>query len=110
MSGSKAKAKVAKMPKKRKAKDDFVYLVSWYGRGQTLISLNVVKDRADLQKYIDTTLAKIKALGSDDLVEGDSPDYFKAFNRTHWSGIYIRAKKVHNTLHEADILNPLGMK
>ena len=111
MSNSKAKAKVAKTSNKRKAKDDIVYLVSWYGRGQTLISVNVVKDRKNLQKYIDTTLAKIPLTGHTVHTEGDSPDYFKSFDATDYhSGIFIRAKKVNSTLREADILNPLGTR
>ena len=107
MNDSKAKKKL----KKCKAKDDVVYLVSWYGRGQTLISLNVVKDREDLQKYIDTTLAKISLSDHVNQTKGDSPDYFYSFDITNQrSGIFIRAKKINRTLHEADILNPLGTK
>jgi len=106
-----SKAKAAKKLKKRKAKADVIYIVSWYGRGQTLISLNVIKDREDLQKYIDATLAKIPSTGHNVHTEGNSPDYFKSFDASdNFSGIFIRAKKVNNTLHEADILNPLGTK
>lgn len=105
------KAKAVKAPKKRKAKDDVVYLVSWYGRGQTLISVNVVKDRKDLQKYIDTTLAKIPSSGHVVNTQGNSPDYFLSFDASdQGSGIFIRSKKVNGTLQEAHILNPLGTK
>jgi len=111
MSNNKAKAKVAKTLKKRKAKNDIVYLVSWYGRGQTLISVNIVKDRENLQKYIDKTLARIPLTGHTVQTKGDSPDYFASFDASdNFSGIFIRAKKVNNTLREADILNPLGTK
>lgn len=106
-----SKAKAVKTPKKHKAEDDVVYLVSWYGRGNTLISENVVKDKEDLQKYINMTLAKIPLSGYTVHTEGDSPDYFKSFDATDYSsGIFIRAKKINSTLREADILNPLGTK
>lgn len=106
-----SKAKAAKKPKKHKAKDDIIYLVSWYGRGQKLISLNVVKDREDLQKYINTTLAKIPLTNHIVHTKGNSPDYFESFDASdNFSGIFIRAKKVNSTLQEADILNPLGTK
>ena len=106
-----SKVKAAKKLKKYKAKDDIIYLVSWYGRGQTLISLNAVKDREDLQKYINTTLAKIPLTNHTVHTKGNSPDYFEAFDASdNFSGIVIRAKKVNNTLQEADILNPLGTK
>ena len=106
-----SKAKAVKKLKKHKAKDDVIYLVSWYGRGRTLISLNVVKDREDLQKYINTTLAKIPLTNNIVHTEGNSPDYFTAFDASDdCSGIFIRAKKVNSTLQEADILNPFGTK
>ena len=110
MNNSKAKA-VKKLKKRKDKEDDVVYIVSWYGRGQTLISLNVVKDREDLQKYIDKTLARIPLTGHVVHTEGNSPDYFMSFDATdHHSGIFIRAKKVNSTLREADILNLLGTK
>lgn len=81
-----------------------VYVVEWFGRGPTRLSQNITTDRNGLQKYIDKILNKRT---NNNKIEGNSPDYFTAFDaRDDYSGIRIYSKPVVDKFEDLDFLCP----
>ena len=83
---------------------EVVYIVEWFGRGQTKLSQNITKDRKGLQKYIDKMFIE---RNNNVAISGNSPDYFEAYDMNNdGSGIRIFSRPVIDKFEYIDLLRP----